>query len=448
MAEYITKIQTAEGDKQIDYNALANLPVIKDYTEDILEAKADVESRIDSNSKRITNLEKGIPNECFVVDASVSYKKDVPANALPYAEIEMIGGMTYKEGNTLLSAPVTEIKSASANLFNPADYISDAVNTTLDGDVFTTTFTNASLHLNPSRTRPFKAGTYNVLIERVSPTLKLTLLAYEPGTYTTIRSVALDDGGYIPIYAEQDFAIALSGYYTGDGSKYGTFSYKIQVTKGEVPIPYAPYSHKTFPIPEEVQALEGYGEGVNAEYSNCIKWGEDGSRTYHRTAKTVIFDGVTYGKMMDGTDPQAAGLNHYYAYMLPPALAVESGTPCKISHGVYISDVPNPTDYDVVANTSGVFSLSIKADVLGLGDAPSASEIASAINKYLNDRHNEGNPVTVTYVLPSASREVIDISDILPGDNHIGVEGNGELTFANEHGFAVPNEITYMLKEA
>lgn len=448
MAEYITKIRTAEGDKQIDYNALANLPVIKDYTEDILEAKADVESRIDSNSKRITNLEKGIPNECFVVDASVSYKKDVPANALPYAEIEMIGGMTYKEGNTLLSAPVTEIKSASANLFNPADYISDAVNTTLDGDVFTTTFTNASLHLNPSRTRAFKAGAYTIRIEKVTPTLFASLLVYAAGTYDIIHSASIYDSRDVLINADRDFAIALSGYYTEDASKYGTFSYKIQVVEGDVVLPYAPYFRETFPISEDVKALEGYGEGVDSVYYNRIKWNEDGTRTYHKMVKTITLDGVTYGKMMDGTDPQAAELASYYAYMLPAALAVESGTPCKISHGVFAGEVPNPSDYDVVANTSFVFSLSIKTEILGLGSAPSASEIVAATNKYLNDRYNEGNPVTVTYVLPSASREVIDISDILPGDNHIGVEGNGELTFVNEHGFAVPNEITYMLKEA
>ena len=36
---------------------------------------------------------------------------------------------------------------------------------------------------------------------------------------------------------------------------------------------------------------------------------------------------------------------------------------------------------------------------------------------------------------------ITDISDILPADNFIGVEGNGTLTFVNENGYAVPSKI-------
>jgi hypothetical protein len=34
MADYVTKIRTSEGDKQIDYQALANLPDLTQYAED------------------------------------------------------------------------------------------------------------------------------------------------------------------------------------------------------------------------------------------------------------------------------------------------------------------------------------------------------------------------------------------------------------------------------
>ena len=571
MAEYITKIRTAEGDKQIDYNALANLPVIKDYTEDILEAKADVESRIDNNSKRITNLEKGIPNECFVVDASISYKKDVPANALPYAEIEMVGGMTRKCANlipypyaetTLTRGGVTFTDNGDCGItlsgtatgtiaFNlwvtggsplPIGDYSLIANGVCEvrcyhADQTATTFTASGGTINISKPivsiallvrsgQTYNGTVYPMLNKGSVP------LPYEPyfeglqsapvteiesvgvnlipypyrDTTKTVNGITFTDNGDGTVTANgvatgQAYFVLFQGvlpigdyflfgkpkdgvsashiYFSNDNyslykvdngsgvainvkteeritialniNKDTTVSnlvYKPMLNKGSTALPYAPYTKTTLPIPEEVQNLEGYGEGVNAEYSNCIKWGEDGTRTYHKMVKTITLDGVTYGKMMDGTDPQAAELASYYAYMLPAALAVESGTPCKISHGVFAGEVPNPSDYDVVANTSFVFSLSIKTEILGLGSAPSASEIVAATNKYLNDRYNEGNPVTVTYVLPSASREVVDISDILPGDNHIGVEGNGELTFVNEHGFAVPNEITYMLKEA
>jgi hypothetical protein len=40
-----------------------------------------------------------------------------------------------------------------------------------------------------------------------------------------------------------------------------------------------------------------------------------------------------------------------------------------------------------------------------------------------------------------------DISDILPADNYIEVEGGGTLTFKNEYGYDVPSEVTYQIEE-
>ena len=47
-----------------------------------------------------------------------------------------------------------------------------------------------------------------------------------------------------------------------------------------------------------------------------------------------------------------------------------------------------------------------------------------------------------------ATPEVTDISDILPEDNYIGVEGGGTLTFKNEYEYDVPSEVTYQIKGA
>ncbi len=41
MADYITRIRTADGDKQIDYNALANLPNLTDATNTVISPNAD-----------------------------------------------------------------------------------------------------------------------------------------------------------------------------------------------------------------------------------------------------------------------------------------------------------------------------------------------------------------------------------------------------------------------
>lgn len=57
------------------------------------------DARISRNSKRITNLEQGLPDDVFVTDSEAAYIKDVPEGVLPYAAISKIGGMTYRNTN-------------------------------------------------------------------------------------------------------------------------------------------------------------------------------------------------------------------------------------------------------------------------------------------------------------------------------------------------------------
>lgn len=70
------------------------------------------DARISRNDKRLTNLEKGISPDPYVTDDSEAYIKIVPNNALPYAEIENVGG------------EVTVIESHGKNLVNPAAFSS------------------------------------------------------------------------------------------------------------------------------------------------------------------------------------------------------------------------------------------------------------------------------------------------------------------------------------
>ncbi|MEE1046046.1 MAG: hypothetical protein U0M60_01335, partial [Clostridia bacterium] len=58
-------------------------------------------AKINRNSKRITNLEQGLPAELFETDSTVAYQKDIPENVLPYASINRIGGILKKSHNLL-----------------------------------------------------------------------------------------------------------------------------------------------------------------------------------------------------------------------------------------------------------------------------------------------------------------------------------------------------------
>jgi hypothetical protein len=82
---------------------------VKSNTALIAGNKADIASNeraiaknaenITRNSKRITNIEQGLTPDSFETDDSVAYQKDVPANALPYAAVQKVGGMTRKCAN-------------------------------------------------------------------------------------------------------------------------------------------------------------------------------------------------------------------------------------------------------------------------------------------------------------------------------------------------------------
>lgn len=77
------------------------------------EATYAKKAKVESLDKRVTNLEQGILPSPFVTDEGTAYQKSVPTNALPFAEVEKIGGMTRKTEN-LLNLPQTIEKTQNA----------------------------------------------------------------------------------------------------------------------------------------------------------------------------------------------------------------------------------------------------------------------------------------------------------------------------------------------
>ena len=124
------------ADVQIDPNGESSFDVNQNIANE-LNALTDICNR---NSKRITNLEKGLPDDSFQTDSSVAYSKTVPENALPYAEVGVVGGVTYKvnigtEENPeyeLQHSAVTAIESSNSETVLSALIIPEEVKA-LDG---------------------------------------------------------------------------------------------------------------------------------------------------------------------------------------------------------------------------------------------------------------------------------------------------------------------------
>lgn len=280
----------------------------------------NLESGIIRNEKRITNIEKA-----GALDYSVAYVKDVPADTKPYAAVNKIGGMTYRDGDVLRSAKVTAVESVGAN-------VSD-ISTPQSGYFYDTNGGQSGAHAE------YICFFVTDVKENTDYALSCNLI---------IHSIWFDDGQN-PISK-----IWSSTFKTPSGCKRlrvtlrntsgvtDTSAFKwFMLNRGSTALPYTPYAKHTLPIPEAVQALPGYGEGNpdDASEYNAIFWNENGDRYYSHK-----------GDIVDG---------------------------------VWVPRTP----------------------------------------------------------------EIIDISDILLTDNYIEVEGNGTLTFKNEHEYAVPSEVEYQTND-
>lgn len=221
------------------------------------------------NAKRITNLEQGVAEQ-FETDASVAYVKDVPANALPYAEIKKIGGMTYKDGNTLKSAKVTEVKSVGVNLI-PFPYSNTTK--TINGVTFTVK-NDGTITINGTAT----ADIYFFLNEVKYVAGKSYRLSGCPSgggqktyiLYDDAKSVK--DFGNGTTFSFPETTMGKIYIFIAQGVTVSNLTFKPMLKKGTTAQPYTPYVEHTLPIPEAFQSLGGYGEGNpdNAEEYNAI----------------------------------------------------------------------------------------------------------------------------------------------------------------------------------
>lgn len=508
--------------------------------------------RIARNDKRITNIEQGIPPELFETDSSVAYTKDVPQNALPFAEISKIGGMTRKCTN-LIPYPYTETTrtengitftdngdgtvtangTATANsvFYSQNNLVLPSGNYVLSGgnnagstsvvlhyldesgnSVYITSYSEESFSLTEQKAvvvylQVFSGKTVSNFVFKPMLNEGTEPLPYEPyfeglrsASVTEIESVGVnlidlatfkkqtgtptvsgealsitgylaftdfygleagnyhfsakstrtgDEGGGASVMWYSAEEVITSGIYKTDvlnpsisftvpagtlkvrvvlyGSgrsedKTNSSTYtEVMFNRGSTALPYSPYVKHTLPIPKEVQALDGYGWGVNKSVYNYIDFEK---KPFVKRVKKVVFDGsadenITIG--MRGTEFTLFKAEISGGYNYSPAITNR--------------DIP----YKVALDANDAHFYVNEGEVLFALSNSIATDVAT-LKTYL-----ASNPIEFIYEL--AEPIVTDISDILPADNFIEVEGGGTITAVNENGFDVPSEITYMLEE-
>lgn len=393
-----------------------------DSTELVVSQKTvnQVNQRVERNNKRITNLERGIAPNPFITDDSIAYAKNVPSGALPYAEISKVGGMAHRSGDTLKSAKVTAIKSEGANLLN------------INKDVYNAN--NCSIRK--------ENGYFIVSVTGSDPFWRFgdSKLGLTNGDYYFYAEAT--NGAYVQLWDENGSKVTNKGWFTVNDNSVIHFEHegysngrtdvvKIAIYKAEIN-EFIPYINPIIiTIPEAVQSLADYGEGVNETYYNLLDFE---NKKYIKRVKKRIFTGNE--NWTSGTSSQTGGF----------VAIIEDFTDVNVSFNDVGLAISNKYDFNSVAtDVDQTFRYNSYAGKKCYFYDSSIATLDEWRAKLATDYVN-GNPLTIVYVIKEFVET--DLTAYITADNFIGVEGGGTLTFVNTNGVAVPSEITYQVMEA
>lgn len=337
--------------------------------EDLIEGLA---SKLDLERK--SNLSEG------QVVSSDSYIVGVPPGCSPYAAISKIGGMTYKDGDTLKDTRVTAIRSVGRNLLyvkgrdfskpiSLGSLNSAKIKATYKENtqytfswISTCTWANSSsayLYLRVYYTDGTSSG-YNYYIARPSDNKRRY-------TWTTA-------GGKTVSY--------ISFLYSDEGTF--LFEEASLVEGTSILNPYVPYTEHTITIPEEVQLLEGYGQSNpdNADEFNYIDLGNQRL--------------VTVGHIVNGV---WEAYNSTVSIGIPNIIGIEEGGTITLENE-YGYGVPSEVEFylnnnDTIGANKFVGELKGIAEVARYYEnngAVSSKTIAEVFDSILN----AGSPIKIT----------------------------------------------------
>ena len=349
-----------------------------------------------------------------ITQGSISWK-DVTINsgdtALPYEP--------YFSG--LRSAPVSEVESVGINLvgFDDCDLPNTNANVKIENNVFTR---SANVHFTSTYVISIQAMPYMhpviLLPDTYTFSIDILELVGTAGPKQCYAEVTLEDGTVEKLYAGVPKELSQRGTITNFCSEsYGVnaggyYTCRVQIVRGSEVLPYAHYIKHTIPVPEAVQALDGYGEGINESVYNYVDWEKKqfvkrvgcvdmGTLNWKYAANETMFwasvDGLSTGnKVMCAPYTSNLSWDEFV-----------SGDKCVKANYTYAANAIN------IRDSAYTDAASFKAAMSG---------------------------VMLLYELTEPV--ITDISDLLT-DNSIPVESGGTLTFVNEYKYAVPNDITY-----
>lgn len=403
-----------------------------EITQGIATDYENIDARITRNSKRISNLEKGIVSLPYETDSTVARTKAIPATSLPYALLQKVGGMSYAgDFSGLRSAAVTEVRSIGKNLlsFSTGSGTQAGVTYTRQADggiAVTGTPTTSSSHTLGTIVIAGLAGFWITSYGTFRNVVTRCNLKSADGKSPLAKDVRNDTPFYVdlskyPTAVTAQIQIARND--TGVATS-GTIYPMISVEKPTEFVPYKEFAN--FPIPAEVQSLDGYDLGISADVNNHISWDDDGKAVFNRSVKSFVISSA-----------DVTGVSFTY-------------------DDIIYYKVPKPTDALDYNKYSNHYLTDAEFSTTDWGDASNIGKTSG----YASEKHywfgfEQGTTLaqaqaalagkTIVYQL--ATPEVTDISDLITPDNIIEVAGGGTLWFENQYNLAPASTVTYQTKE-
>lgn len=216
----------------------------------------------------------------FVEDGTEAYSKNVPTGCR-FAQVEKIGGKTVARNAELVSAGVKDVEVRGVNLLDPSKTTTGAgkpygLNIAQSGDTFYLTGVPSD--------EVTSADIYQFSVAENSQTelrgrgLKITAWATK-GTITSAWGLRTED----------EKALAIAAMLTPGVNTDIEFRFMVSAA---TPSAYSPYSFDTYPIPDAVKALPGYGWSAGSVCNEIVRRA-DGWDYVQRVGLSAAADGYT-----------------------------------------------------------------------------------------------------------------------------------------------------------
>lgn len=190
----------------------------------------------------------------------------------------------------------------------------------------------------------------------------------------------------------------------------------------------------TYEVPEKIQALDSYGEGVKGKAANTVDFK---AKTYTK--------GVVRGILRQATSSYDAGYGAVYR-------ARARDWPSLPGFGTSIcSHADNLPSFAYKAEHKGLTS--VYSDQSGpypdklfrpFGDFAEMTDSVEGMTTYFQVQEAKGTPVTLVYAI--ADPTVSDISALIPEEIYLKVEAGGYIVAENEDGRKATVAMTYQVK--